>query len=138
MRVCLDTNVFLRIFSHAPVYELLRQSLIRGRLTIVVSNEILLEYREIVERRSRFVTWAQFDSFLRKLTALGRVVEVSPQFRFAAIPADPDDNKFADCAIAGAAEFVVTHDKHFDSLVELGYKPRAITPEDLVLRLSST
>jgi len=29
------------------------------------------------------------------------------------IPADPDDNKFTDCAIAAQARFLVSEDRHF-------------------------
>jgi predicted nucleic acid-binding protein len=29
------------------------------------------------------------------------------------INADPDDNKYTDCAIAGSANFIVSDDKHF-------------------------
>ena len=32
------------------------------------------------------------------------------------IQADPDDNKFVDCAIAAGARYVVTNDHHFDVL----------------------
>jgi predicted nucleic acid-binding protein len=32
------------------------------------------------------------------------------------IHADPDDNKFVDCAIAATARYVVSNDHHFDVL----------------------
>ena len=35
---------------------------------------------------------------------------------FGLIIEDENDNKFADCAIASAAEFIVTNDKHFNIL----------------------
>jgi predicted nucleic acid-binding protein len=34
---------------------------------------------------------------------------------------DPDDNKFSDCAIAAGANYLVTEDKHFDVLKEIGF-----------------
>jgi predicted nucleic acid-binding protein len=34
------------------------------------------------------------------------------------IQADPDDNKFVDCAIAGNAKYIVTNDHHYDILRE--------------------
>ena len=30
--------------------------------------------------------------------------------------ADPDDNKFVDCAVAADAEYIVTNDSHFNIL----------------------
>jgi uncharacterized protein len=41
---------------------------------------------------------------------------ISPSFHWNFIEADPDDNKFVDCAVAGQADFLVTHDKHFNVL----------------------
>ena len=32
------------------------------------------------------------------------------------IEADPDDDKFVDCAIAGNAKYIVTNDHHYDVL----------------------
>ena len=41
-----------------------------------------------------------------------------PYYRFNMIQADPDDNKFVDCAIAGNAKYIVTNDHHYDILRE--------------------
>lgn len=41
---------------------------------------------------------------------------VNPTFRFNLITADPDDNKFADCAIIAGATYVVSNDRHFQEL----------------------
>lgn len=42
-------------------------------------------------------------------------------FVWSLIEADPDDNKFVDCAIAGQADYIVTHDKHFRILDEIPF-----------------
>ena len=41
---------------------------------------------------------------------------VSPTFFYHLIKADPDDNKFVDCAICAGAELIVTNDAHFNIL----------------------
>ena len=41
---------------------------------------------------------------------------IIPYYQFHLITADPDDNKFVDCAIAAAARYVVTNDHHYDIL----------------------
>ena len=38
---------------------------------------------------------------------------------FELLPADSDDNKFVDCAVASDAEYIVTNDKHFNPLKEI-------------------
>ena len=40
---------------------------------------------------------------------------------FHLIEADPDDNKFVDCAICGNAELIVTNDAHFNVLKSIGF-----------------
>ena len=37
------------------------------------------------------------------------------------IEADPDDDKFVDCAVACNAKFVVTDDNHFDVLKKMDF-----------------
>lgn len=37
------------------------------------------------------------------------------------ISADPEDNKFADCALAGNADYLVTNDSHFNVLKQLPF-----------------
>ena len=49
------------------------------------------------------------------------VVFVHPYFRFGLITADPDDNKFTDCAITAGADFIVTNDRHFNVLKEIDF-----------------
>lgn len=52
------------------------------------------------------------------------VVE-SPE-RIEAVNADPDDDKFMDCAAAGSAEYLVTRDEHLPALD--GYRGLKILP----------
>lgn len=42
------------------------------------------------------------------------------------IETDLDDNKFADCAIAGNASYIVTEDHHFDILKDLKFPPLSV------------
>ena len=44
------------------------------------------------------------------------VEHISPSYRFNLITADPDDNKFVDCAITAGATYIVSNDKHFSEL----------------------
>jgi uncharacterized protein len=47
--------------------------------------------------------------------------KISPTYRFLLIKDDPDDDKFVDCAITGNADFIVTHDKHFNILKDIPF-----------------
>lgn len=128
MTVCLDTNVVLRIFTATPPFPFLLRRLLDGHITLAISNEILFEYREVTTSLYGTDTWEDTNRLLLGLERLGFVVNVSPSFRFALISSDPDDNKFADCAIAANAQFIVSSDRHFTVVNTAGYQCRAIDP----------
>jgi uncharacterized protein len=139
MTVCLDTGVFLQTFGRRqPFYPILR-ALLDGRIMLAVSTEILLEYEEITIQLSGPERWRDVAAFLELLAQLhGNIRQIEPHYRFGVIAADPDDNKFCDCAIAAEADFVITEDVHFGALKLAGYKPQPITPDEFIrLHLSA-
>jgi len=133
MTVCLDTNVFLQIFGRRqPFYPVLR-ALLEGRLNLAISTSIWLEYEEITKDLSGVERWRDVVAFVELLAQLhGNIRYVDPRFRFGVIAADPDDNKFCDCAIAADADFVLTDDHHFDPLAAAAYRPKPIKPEEFI------
>jgi putative PIN family toxin of toxin-antitoxin system len=133
MRLCLDTNVLIRLFIPHPPFSEILDAILNGQITILLSNDILLEYEEVVIREFGQRRWAKIQAFLAVMSNLHHnVLEIDPHFRFRVIADDADDNKFADCAIVGEADFIVTYDTHFAALRSAGYKPKPITPENLV------
>lgn len=50
------------------------------------------------------------------ITNATNIERVTPAFRFNLITADPDDNKFVDCAITAGATYIVSNDRHFSEL----------------------
>lgn len=133
MTVCLDTNVFLQIFGRRQPHHRILRALLEGRIVMAVSNEILLEYQEVTTRLSGEERWREVERLLELLARLhGNIRLVEPQFRFAVITVDPDDNKFCDCAIAAEADYVVTDDVHFAALKTAGYRPQPIAPEKFI------
>jgi putative PIN family toxin of toxin-antitoxin system len=102
-----------------------------GDLELAVSTAILLEYEEVITRLSGRDRWSQIAELFEHLEALhGTFHRRELAFQFRIITADPDDNKFVDCAIAAQADFIVTDDQHFSVLKHSGYAPRVVTLED--------
>jgi uncharacterized protein len=135
MRVCIDTNALIQLFGKKEAGRPIRDALLAGRIELAVSNDILLEYEETITLLSGAARWQQVERFLTLLFSLhANILFIEPQFRFGVIAADPDDNKFSDCAIAAQAEHIITSDRHFDALLRSGYKPQPIKPEDFVRR----
>ena len=133
MTVCIDTNVVLGMFGRNGPWLPIRQALMDRRLVWAVTTEILLEYEEIAAREMGRAATAQLLRFIDLLEQTrSNVRHVSPTFRFQLITADPDDNKFTDCAITAGADYIVTEDRHFAPLATAGYHPQPITPAEFI------
>ena len=116
MKVVLDTNCILQIVFPKSGYKEVWDALLAQEYIICLSSEIILEYREILERRFGSSIFA--EEVIELIASLPNVEHVSPAYRFNLITADPDDNKFVDCAVCGGAEYIVSNDKHFNILKE--------------------
>ncbi|GJM32061.1 MAG: hypothetical protein DHS20C18_10620 [Saprospiraceae bacterium] len=52
MKIVLDTNVFIACIGKASPYRWTFNGIIDGRFTLCISNEILIEYQEILCRKT--------------------------------------------------------------------------------------
>ena len=117
-RVVLDTNSLIQSLPVRSVYNRAWKSFLDGTNILCVTNEILAEYEEIIERLA--------GEDVAKLTLDLIVSNPYTQFfgahdQFNLITWDPDDNKFVDCAIVANAKFIVTEDHHFDILKQYDF-----------------
>ena len=83
-----------------------------------VSNEIIEEYTEILQRLTDNET---AELVISTILNSPFVVFANPYFKFNLIAADPDDNKFVDCAITAGAKYLVSNDRHYDILHTIKY-----------------
>ena len=132
-RLVLDTNSLLQCISRRSRYHDLWLSLLDGRNTLCVTTEILEEYAEILERKTN----AKFAELaLNVITNNPYTLFVTPYYHFRLIVADPDDDKFVDCAVAGNAKYIVTEDSHYDVLAGLDFpKVDIIKLDDIIHKL---
>ena len=137
MIVCIDTNSLVQLFGKKAPFRAIAVALMDGRIELAVSTAILLEYEEVAAAMHGPVFAREVIGFLDLAAASGSVKHLTPQFHFRIITADPDDDIFADCAIAAAAEYIITEDGHFKALRSAGYKPQPITPGDFIRRFLS-
>lgn len=116
--VVLDTNCLLQSLSRRSAYYRVWEDFVLGRYTLCVSNEILEEYEEIIaSHMSSAAAKIAVEAILRAVN----VIRVDAQFRFGLITADPDDNKFVDCAIVANADYIVSEDSHFNVLKSIPF-----------------
>ena len=135
MRVVIDTNVLLISIAKKSPYRPIFDAITNGDIKLVITNEILSEYAEILASRANSLVAVNITDFLSKSTHVERV---DVYYQWNLIEVDRDDNKFVDCAIAGNAKYIVTNDKHFNVLADIPFpKVDIISSEDFLDKLMS-
>jgi len=130
VRVVIDTNSLLVSIGRRSKYRPIFEALISGQLKLLLTNEILTEYAEILGRRANAEVAENVINFLLRSPDVERI-EI--YFKWSLIYADADDNKFADCAFNGRADYIVTDDRHFSVLREIEFpEMRVIKTKDFL------
>ncbi len=113
MRVVIDTNVIVSaLISPGGTPRLIVRHWEAGRFSLVVSNDLLTEYGEVL-RRPRISarhgrSHAQLKKIVRSFGQVGILVVTGSQERV--VPTDPGDDMLFACAVAGGASYVVSDD----------------------------
>jgi len=118
VRVVVDTNIVISMVGKKSPYRWLFDAIINGDLILCISNEILLEYNEILEEKNGVEVAENITNFL---SVYPFVEQYQIHFNFNLIPNDEDDNKFADCYIVAQAQYLISNDKHFKVLKDLEF-----------------
>lgn len=118
MRVVLDTNCLIMAISSRNRYNIIWKSFLFGDYILCITNEILEEYVEVIGRN---ISPTVADMVAFTILTRKNVLKFDPHFRFNLTKADPDDNKFVDCAIVSGAKCIVTEDKHFRVLDSISF-----------------
>jgi putative PIN family toxin of toxin-antitoxin system len=127
IKVILDTNVLVAALSSKSPFHWIIEAILNQSFNLYVTDEIMLEYEEVLKiKYSEFVA----ANFLIALRELPNVYFSQVYFRWNLI-ADPDDNKFVDCYVASGAQYLVSHDSHFSILKAISFpKVRIIKIEE--------
>lgn len=132
MRVVLDINVLLIslpvVSPYRPIFDALRE----GRFELAVSTEILLEYHEKLSEKT---TSGIADNVIKLLLSLDNVILQTIYSGWGAMHNDPDDNKYVDCTLWSASDHLVSEDRHFLILRDMGFPTVSVLRVDEFLSL---
>ena len=123
MRVVLDTNSLLVSIGKRSKYRPIFDAILQGKLKLVISNDIITEYVEIIEDKTNSEV---AENIARFLIRSPDVSKVQVDFKWSMIVADADDNKFVDCALNANVDYLVTDDKHFNVIKGVGFPPLTV------------
>ncbi len=113
MNIVLDTNCLLMSLSRRSPYYPVWRDFVDGKYTLCITNEILAEYEEILTDK----VGAEIASHvITAILDLPNTKMVQIYYHLRLVTADPDDDKFVDCAFKASAHYIVTQDHHYDVL----------------------
>jgi putative PIN family toxin of toxin-antitoxin system len=110
IKVVIDTNVFVSgIFFSGPPSRILK-AWQDNRIQIAASEDIITEYKRVIDTFSVKFEDINFDPILELLLIEAEIV---PSYSFKEpVCEDPDDDKFLVCAIASKCKYIISGDKH--------------------------
>ena len=117
--IVLDTNCLIQVLPSKSKYHKIWTDFLDGRYSLCVSNEILMEYEEIL---SRLTSVEVARNVVEAIARHPMTCHSESYFRFRLLhDIDKDDDKFVDCAIAANADYIVTEDSHFNTLQKIDF-----------------
>ncbi len=132
MRVVLDTNVLLVAIPFGTPYYPIFDAFLSGDFSLCLTTDILEEYAEKLHEKYALRP-SVAENILVILENSPDTIHISKFYFWNLITADPDDNKFVDCAVAANADFIVTNDRHFQVLKDIAFPPvHVISADDFV------
>lgn len=130
MKVVLDTNIILAAISPFSKYRLVMDRFEQGDFILCLSADIMLEYEE---KLAENFNPAVAELFVGGLHLKKNVEFAKVFFNWRLIYPDMDDNKFADCAIAANAHYLVTNDRDYRILKRIEFpKINLLTMEEFM------
>jgi putative PIN family toxin of toxin-antitoxin system len=135
MRVVIDTNSLIVSIGRKSEFRPIFDALLEGKIKLLISNDIVGEYLEILTERTTAIV---ANNVVELLLKSRHVERIEIYFKWELIDKDGDDNKFVDCALNGRASFLVTDDRHYRHLKNIPFpRVEVLRTEEFVKMLET-
>ena len=118
MRLVIDTNCLMVSIPKLSETRWLFDGMRSGIFEFGITTDILEEYEEVI---GDYYSPSLAHNVIEMLPNLQNSLLVTPYYFWDLIVLDRDDNKFVDCAIACQADYIITHDRHFNELKKIAF-----------------
>jgi putative PIN family toxin of toxin-antitoxin system len=132
MKVVIDSNVLLVAIGKRSKYKPIWNAFINGKYQLIISEEILHEYEEILKEHS---APGVAEIVLEVFVESPDIIYNRIYYSWNVISKDPDDNKFFDVAVAANADYLVTNDAHFKEAAKISFPRVNIISADAFLEI---
>lgn len=118
MRIVLDTNILLTSFSDRSATHWVVDLPKNKKYELAYTTGILAEYEEKFGEH-----WNEYmaETVITTILELPNAIPTTVYYKLNLIRNDDDDNKFADCAFASNATFLVSNDADFAVLKTIDF-----------------
>ena len=132
MKIVLDSNILLVSIGKRSHFRPIWDAFVNAKINLIVSNEVLYEYEEIMQQRS---APGVSEIVMNIFAESPQVIHQQIYYAWNLIKQDPDDNKFFDIAVAANADYLVTNDAHFNVVKQLRFPSVKIISADEFLNI---
>lgn len=135
MKIVVDTNVIIssigKLSRNRPIFD----GLLRNQFELSISNDIMMEYKEILYKKTNLEV---SNNFISLISILKNVEFINIYYKWCLMKIDPDDDKFIDCYVASNSDYLVTDDKHFAVVKQIEFpKINIITSSEFIAILKN-
>ena len=130
MKVVIDSNVLLVAIGKRSRYKPIWNAFVNGKYQLIISEEILHEYEEILKEHS---APGAAEIVLEIFLESPDIIYNRIYYSWNVISRDPDDNQFFDVAVAASADYLVTNDAHFNEAAKIPFPKVNIISADTFL-----
>jgi putative PIN family toxin of toxin-antitoxin system len=110
LRVVLDTNILISAILFGGKPRQILEKAIRGEIRLCLSEPILEELKEVLQRSKFDYSPEMIQFILTELTAIADFV--NPSEIINVVLEDPEDNRILECAVEAKANYVISGDFH--------------------------
>jgi putative PIN family toxin of toxin-antitoxin system len=114
LKIVIDTNVFISSFFGGIPKDIINLWK-NGKVVLCLSQSIAEEYIEVLNRLG-LKNKKEIQKLTRLLAEGYNSIFTSKTPNIKIVEADPDDNKFIECAVALDCKFIISGDKHLKNI----------------------
>jgi putative PIN family toxin of toxin-antitoxin system len=115
-KVVFDTNVLISGIVHAGISMQLIDAVLDGKLTLILSQPIILEFKRVIARDKFKLSKTQQTTLTSFVLGIGQQIRIKSKFKV--VKEDPEDDIILRTAYDGKTDYIVSGDEHLLSLKE--------------------
>ncbi|WXG39364.1 MAG: putative toxin-antitoxin system toxin component, PIN family [Candidatus Freyarchaeum deiterrae] len=116
LKVVFDTNVLVSGTVHAGKSKLLIDAVLEGKIILILSAQIILEFKKVITRDKFKLSRNQQNVIMNFVLSVSNIVSVKSRFKV--VRQDPSDDIILRTSYDGKADYIVSGDQHLLSLKE--------------------